>query len=40
MLKCKFKYSDMDSFFTETSFIIITEQPVPHMKATLMKNKS
>ena len=39
MLKCKFR-SLMTSFFTETVFIMITEETVPHMRATLMKNES
>ena len=30
----------MTSFFTEIVFIMVTEQTVPHMRATLMKNKS
>ena len=30
----------MTSFFTETVFIMVTEETVPHMRAILMKNKS
>ena len=30
----------MTSFFTETVFIMITDEAVSHMKAILMKNES